>query len=192
MSPFRTSVGFSSVTNMDTKQDEVVRGAFQHRNALVAYATALLGNHAAAEDVVQEAFLVVVRKADSFTEGTSLLAWCRAIVRLEILRQRGRWKKEMTLTDRLLHDAVDTAFEKFQRTEAHAKQTDRHQRLHACVAKLPDRGRKLLQARFIERKSYQETATHLDMNVDAVHKSLVRLKKQLKACMQSAAVGEAS
>ena len=32
--------------------------------------------------------LVVMKKLDQFDEGTSILAWCRAIVRLEVLRAK--------------------------------------------------------------------------------------------------------
>ena len=68
--------------DLDTKRDRVLKLALEYRVELVAYARSLLGDYAAAEDAVQEAMLVVVKKFDQFQEGTSILAWCRAIVRL--------------------------------------------------------------------------------------------------------------
>jgi len=69
----------------DAKRDRILKAALECRVELVAYARSLLGNYAAAEDAVQEAMLVVVRKFAQFQEGTSMLAWCRSIVRLEEL-----------------------------------------------------------------------------------------------------------
>ena len=64
----------------------------------MTYARALLGNYAAAEDAVQEAMLVVVAKHDQFEEGTSVLAWCRSIVRIEVLRAKQRHQRERIRT----------------------------------------------------------------------------------------------
>ena len=84
------------------------------RVELVTYARAMLGNYAEAQDVVQEAMLVVMKKFDQFRDGTSMLAWCRAIVRLEVLRLRQQKRRDRTVTDRLLDDAIDAAFDEFQ------------------------------------------------------------------------------
>ena len=59
----------------DDKRDRVLKAALECRTELVAYARSLLGNYAAADDVLQEAMLVVVNKYDQFQEGTSMLAW---------------------------------------------------------------------------------------------------------------------
>ena len=73
-----------------------------------AYARGLHGDHAAWVDVVQEATLVVVKKFDQFQEGTSMLAWCRSIVRLEVLRLKQRHQPERTLAERLV-SRIDAA-----------------------------------------------------------------------------------
>ena len=95
----------------DDKRDRVLKAALECRTELVAYARSLLGNYAAADDVLQEAMLVVVKKYDQFQEGTSILAWCRSIVRIEVLRAKQRGRRERTLTERLFDDAIDAAFD---------------------------------------------------------------------------------
>ena len=82
--------------NSDDKRDRVLRAALECRTELVAYARSLLGNYAAADDVLQETMLVVVNKYDQFQEGTSMLAWCRSIVRIEVLRTKQRNQREKT------------------------------------------------------------------------------------------------
>ena len=96
--------------NDATQRDRVLRAALEHRTELVAYARSLLGNYAAADDVLQEAMLVVVKKHTDFREGSSMLAWCRSIVRIEVLRWKQKQRRELTLAERLLDDAIDAAF----------------------------------------------------------------------------------
>ncbi len=99
------------VSGSNDRIDIVLKRALQYRVQLLAYARSLLGDYTEAEDVIQEALLVVVKKADQFQEGTSMLAWCRAIVRLEVLRARQQQRRQPSLNDRLLEDAGDAAFE---------------------------------------------------------------------------------
>ena len=74
--------------NSDERRDRILKAALDCRAELVAYARSLLGDYAAAEDAVQESMLVVVKKFDLFQDGTSMIAWCRSIVRLEVLRAK--------------------------------------------------------------------------------------------------------
>ena len=68
------------MNDLDAKRDRALRSALEHRTELMAYARSLLGNYAAAEDAVQEAMLVVVKKFDQFREGTSMSAAAAGII----------------------------------------------------------------------------------------------------------------
>ncbi len=72
------------MNDSDAKRDRLLKEAFRYHLELLTYARSLLGSYTAAEDMVQEAMLVVVRKFDQFEEGTSILAWCRSIIANEI------------------------------------------------------------------------------------------------------------
>lgn len=61
------------------KRDRVLKSALTCQQTLTAYAYSMLSDFPAAQDVVQNAFVVVARKFGDFEEGTSILAWCRAI-----------------------------------------------------------------------------------------------------------------
>ena len=107
------------MSDSDAKRDRVLKEAFGCRIALVACTGAVLGNYTAAEDVAQEAMLAVVKKFDQFQEGTSMLVWCRAIVRLEVLRMKQKRQREQTLAERLLDDAINAAFDEFHTAQPH-------------------------------------------------------------------------
>ncbi len=170
--------------DLDAKRDRVLKEALGCRVELVAYARAVLGNYTAAEDVVQEAMLVVVKKFDQFQEGTSILAWCRAIVRLEVLRVKHGWQRDRTLAERLLDDAVDAAFDEFQTAQRRDDAESWQEAMEHCFERVPQRGRRVLEARFVDELSYQQIGERVGMKLEAVRKALFRLKKQVRACME--------
>ncbi len=163
--------------------------ALKYRAELTAYARSLLGNYAAAEDAVQEAMLVVVKKFDQFQEGTSMLAWCRSIVRLEVLRMKQQRQREQSLAERLLDDAIDAAFEEFQ-TAQRSDDADRwRQSLEHCLEQVPQRGRNVLKSRYVDELSYQQIGERAGMTLEAVRKALFRLKRQVRACVETSQRG---
>jgi len=93
------SVGYSLMADSVAKRDRVLKEALQCRVELVAYARSLLGNYTVAEDVVQEVFLVVMKKFDQFQEGTSMLAWCRCPPRADCTALRF-WPRAACLVSR--------------------------------------------------------------------------------------------
>jgi RNA polymerase sigma-70 factor (ECF subfamily) len=173
----------------DAKRDRVLKEALQCRVDLLAYARSLLGNYTAAEDAVQEAMLVVVKKFDQFREGTSMLAWCRAIVRLEVLRVKQQRQRERTLADRLLDDAVDAAFDEFQTARRRDDAQVWHEALERCLGRVAKRGRSVLKARFVDELSYRQIAERVGMTLEAVRKALFRVKKQVRSCVETSLRG---
>jgi len=63
---------------------------------LVAYAYGLLRDHARAEDVVHEAYVVVMDKYGEFKEGTSMVAWCHTIVRFKVSESTRKERRIVT------------------------------------------------------------------------------------------------
>ena len=173
----------------EAKRDRVLKQALECRVELVAYARAVLGDYAAAEDAVQEAMLVVVKKFDQFQEGTSMLAWCRAIVRLEVLRMKQQRQRERTLAERLLDDAIDAAYDEFQTAQRRDDAESWQQALEGCLERVPERGRSVLKARFVDELSYQQIGERVGMTLEAVRKALFRLKKQVRSCVETSVGG---
>lgn len=169
----------------DEKRDRVLKAALECRTELVAYARSLLGNYAAADDVLQEAMLAVVKKYDQFQEGTSMLAWCRSIVRIEVLRAKQRHQRERTLAERLLDDSIDAAFDEFQAARRHDETEFWREALRRCLERVPERSQDVLRARFADELSYQQIGERLGMTIEAVRKALFRLKKQVRACVET-------
>ena len=173
----------------ESKRDRVLKLALACRGDLMAYARSLCGNYASADDVVQEAMLVVARKYDQFEDGSSMLAWCRSIVRIEVLRLKQRQRRDTSLARRLLDDAVGAAFDEFQPDRQSDDSDSWREALERCLQRVPQQGRRVLDARFVDDLSYQQIGERVGMSLEAVRKSLFRVRKQVRACVETSLKG---
>lgn len=165
-------------------RDEVVKSAFQLRDALLGHAFALLRDWTLAEDALQDAFLVVMNKWAEFRPGTSLFHWVRQIVRFkaqEILRARGRAPSRL---EGELLDRVASVLEEHVDEEMARRQTLLRRALQACMSLLSPRALRILCGFYAGAASCEEIARAESRSVNAVRLALSRLRRQLHACMQ--------
>lgn len=171
--------------DVDQQRDRVLRAALDCRLELTAYARSLLGDHSAAEDAVQEAMLVVVKKFHQFDESTSIMAWCRAIVRIEVLRARQKRHREQSLARKLLDDAIDAAFDQSRDLTEDERSESWRQALQSCLSRISDRSRQVLDARFTDDLGYEQIGQSIGISLESVRKILFRTRKQLRACVEA-------
>lgn len=165
--------------------DDLLKAAFGFHGALVAYAYALLRDYALAEDAVQSAYVVITRKADTFSADKSVIAWCRGIVRLEVLQLLRKAGREVATEDSLLHDSVADSFEQVQTPAQQAERGERRAQLEFCLKKLPQRSRELIAGRYAEELSLSGIAERKRMSEAAVRKSLYRIRLALRHCLEN-------
>lgn len=164
------------------KRNRVVKQALELRPMLVAYAYGLLREYARAEDVVHDAYLVVMDKYDEFEEGTSLIAWCRTIVRYKVSEIVRKERRQIPVEERILNDAVDHAFQSVQRDAQVRHYNGLNEALDYCVARLNANHRALLTTHLQEQLSYDELAKRFSLNVETVRKRLYRIRRSLREC----------
>ena len=165
--------------------DDLLKTAFGFHDALVAYAYALLRDHALAEDAVQSAYVVITRKADTFSADKSVIAWCRGIVRLEVLQLLRKTGREVATEDALLYDSIADSFEQVQTPAQQAERGERRALLEICLSKLPQRSRELIAGRYTEELSLSGLAERLRMSEAAIRKSLYRIRLALRHCLEN-------
>jgi RNA polymerase sigma-70 factor (ECF subfamily) len=162
-------------------RDLVVKGAFQHREALLSYAFALVRDWVKAEDIVQDAFIVVMNKWAEFRPGSSLFLWVRQIVHFKAL-EAARAKKMTALEDELLA-RVAAAMERGLDEEIAARQRLRRQALQRCMSHLDVKSAGLLSGFYTQSLSCESLAQLQHRSVNAVRLALSRLRKQLHDCV---------
>ncbi len=133
-----------------------------------------IGQHAEAEDLVQEAFLQVHRRAYLYNpEIASFKTWFFSIL-TNLCRNAVRRNRNRTFIE-LLKDA--RAIDDLEGELAHE---ERRTVIAAAMAKLPPNQRLALTLCYEEECSYAETAAELGLSVKAVGSLLVRAKRRLR------------
>lgn len=150
----------------------------KYQMQLRAFAIGLTGDFTAAEDVVQETFLTVTKKADDFRPGSSFLSWALTIARLKVYENRRasrRFSREVleSLAASLPLSVTDTE----------PAADDRMVPLLECIEELAPKAREVLRLRYFSEHGPAEIAALLGRTVAGVNASLVKSRDALKQCV---------
>ncbi len=133
----------------------------RYRPRLVAFARQMLGGaHHDAEEVVQDAFLLVWKRADSFDvgRGGSLRAWLLAIVRHRAIDVRRRYARHDAA--KLPLDGVEAFLAGPDVWDDVLAGLDRDQ-IRAAVAALPDEQRRAIELAYFDGLTHGAIAEHV-------------------------------
>lgn len=151
-----------------------------HQAAVARLAHRLLGwrDREAVEDIVQDVFLIALRRLKDFRGESSVRTWlisvtincCRSHRRRSLVRLR--WLRQVFSTTALVDDAAN---------RTHAQETSREVRDALCKLAPPDR--EVIVLFYLERMPAAEMAVLLGVRVATVnvrlHRARTRLKKHL-------------
>lgn len=147
---------------------------------LFAVALRIMKDRAEAEDVLQEAFIRIWQKSDSFRPGQAkAISWLITIVRnLAIDKLRAR---QMPVAP--MEMAQDIADEN-PTPEAEASNTEVRAQLDACLEELEVNRAEAIRSAYIEGYSYQELAARFDTPLNTIRTWLRRSLLRLRNCLE--------
>lgn len=168
----------SESTSEDSHTLKVQQHFMMHQQALLAYLLSIVPNLPDAQDILQDAFLVVSRKADTWAEGTNFFAWVCAIVRYEALHYaRSNRKRMIPLDDdviELLHNEV----------RPHDHLDAQIECLKACLRRLTPRTRELIMLRYHAAQLPEQIAATVNWSCNSVRVALTRARQALRECIE--------
>jgi RNA polymerase sigma-70 factor (ECF subfamily) len=165
------------------RRDEGAIAALYDRYGRLAFGLAyrVVGERNAAEDVVQEAFLSIWRRAASFeTARGSVRTWVLSIVHhraIDRLRgTAGRTRQDAPIEDfeRIL--AIDDPWRE-------VSQVIQRETLQKAIATLPDAQRQAVEMAYFDGFTQQEIATRMDVPVGTVKGRLRLAMQRLRALL---------
>ena len=150
----------------------------RHENSIRAFVRALQPTLSDADDVMQETFLTVSRKASSFEPGTNFVAWACGIARLKVLENYRQKQRANVLSEAAISALAEDApsAESFR---------EREDALEGCLEKLAPKVRDLLWRRYSRRQSSDEMAEAAGMTSNAVRVALSKARVALRDCIHS-------
>lgn len=159
-------------------QDDFLRLLLQNEREIKRYVMAIVPHAADAQEIVQETAVALWNKIDSYDPSQSFAPWaCRfaANKAKEHLRKTGRWKGFLDddVANLLLNRRMETTETLDRRMEP----------LRDCVGELPNVNRQLIEGYYFEQRSIEQLAARIERSVDAVYKSLQRIRGALLDCV---------
>jgi RNA polymerase sigma factor (sigma-70 family) len=142
----------------------------------------ILEDRSSAEDVLQEVFVTVWRKAADFdADRASPMTWLIAIARnrsIDRLRSE-RQNRRMEPIDEAaeVRDGSPSAESALAGAQTNA-------RLHSCLGALADHERAAMRAAFFDGNTYEELAQRMKVPLGTMKSWIRRAMVKLKACME--------
>jgi len=147
----------------------------RHAGRATALATGLVGNHADAVDLSQDAFVRAWRHIDTFRGQCSFFAWyCRILRNLCYSRLRRHRPAGQPLVDgRYASSAADPALL--------AEQSEQADRLWSAILRLSENHREIILLSHFDQFSYKEIAAALEIPLGTVMSRLHAARCALRA-----------
>jgi RNA polymerase sigma-70 factor (ECF subfamily) len=157
----------------------------RHHAALMGFILSLLPRWTDAEDVLQQASIVLWRKFGDFREGSSFLAWACQTARFLVLNHvRSLSRDRHVFSPELLEILAREGEEDAERLQGQRAALGR------CLQKLDDAQRRLLLRCYGTGATIKEVAETLGSTPNRVYKTLNRLRDALGDCVRRGAAGE--
>ncbi len=192
--PPKTSASPLPDTQSVAEPERLVR---ENISWMLALAERLLRDRALAEDAVQDAFASAFRALDTFQGRSSIKTWLHRITvnaSLSILRQIKR-RAEQSIDEHLpefdQHACrVETPWTRLVPLQEVVENHELMDRVHDCIAMLPDSYRIMLQLRDIEGYNTSEVAELLEISETNAKVRLHRARAALKKLLEPVLRGE--
>ena len=158
-----------------------VKHLLAYRSVHEAMVLALVGDPHVAEDLYQQAALIMTRKKNAVPDDGRFLPWSRKVI-INVVREHRRQKarQRVSLLDERSLEHIAGALERLD--EAFLE--ERRDALRRCLDKMKAPQRKLLHARYEENRSIRDLASESSRSRGAVETMLYRLRRILTACVE--------
>src|SRR4029077_14875831 len=165
----------------DDSQAQFLRLFLSSERELFRYVAALVPNAGDAEEIVQQTAVELWRKFDQYDAQQPFTPWaCRFAVNIvkQWVASRQRWQS--LLEHGLAEDLLS------RREQLRPQFDSRLSHLDQCLEKLPSPQRGIVEAYYFRRQSIDAIAAETRRSVEAVYKTLQRIRLMLRQCIEQA------
>jgi RNA polymerase sigma-70 factor (ECF subfamily) len=143
-----------------------------------SYVHAMVRDHGARDDLMQEIAIAVLDSYDRFDSNSQFERWAMGIARNHLRNYfRTQSRKRLHFDD----DLVASLAESFADTRADDLPYQEH--LQYCLAQLDGRAKELCLARYNDNKTPTEIALNLGSTANRISKALQRIREKLRECI---------
>jgi RNA polymerase sigma-70 factor, ECF subfamily len=171
----------SQELNRDRRPEEFVRLFQRYERSIYSYILSLVPNITAADEISQNTSLLLWEEFDRFDSSKDFGAWARTIAHYQVLRYRKTSDRErMRFDSELLETLAD-------RTAIRCDELAARQRhLIDCMAQLSEFKRQVIRLYYFFGMTAKAVAAELGQNAAAVEKTVLRTRRTLYNCVETA------
>jgi RNA polymerase sigma-70 factor (ECF subfamily) len=166
------------------RDDEFIKEALPHEDALYNYALKISGNSDDAQDLVQETYFKAYRHFDKFQAGTNSKAWMFMILKNSFINDYRKSKREPYKLD---YEQIQNFYDNVKSDRAQENNLDKEfyndlldDELTAAIDQLPTKMREVFLLCDLDGNSYEETAELVGCPVGTVRSRLHRARHMLQ------------
>jgi len=181
---FHFTVMVMSMHDID-RVSEFVQLQTKHQQRVFSFILTLVPHWPDAEEVLQETNMVLWKKKEQYEPGTDFVRWANQVAYFEVLKHRKRQRGHIRQFSEAFIEEVAA-----ETLSLDGPLQAQREALAACLAKLSEKDRALVAHRYLEGATTKTVAVAVGRSVDAVYKSLQRIRSALLACIRRTVVSE--
>jgi RNA polymerase sigma-70 factor (ECF subfamily) len=165
---------------MPISHDDIVRVLMRDRPKLLAYVWAIVRDHHAAEDLLQEVSVLAVHKRAEIEGEEHFGRWLRQSLRYKAMNLVNKAERRTLTLDAGVLDQLDRRWDE----QPAADTADLAAALRRCMSELPPHARELVDLRYSRGLSGQRLASAVGKQLNTVYVSLSRVHRTLERCVR--------
>ena len=143
-----------------------------------------LSSQATAEELLQELFLKVIQKKNSFQFNSSFKTWIWTIANntmIDFWRSKNHQIQKLTT---VLDDQINESHFLLDSAEDEILKKVNSKQLEACINELPEEQRQIVYLHTYSELSHEEISQITDASIGAIKSTLFRVKEKLIQCFK--------
>jgi RNA polymerase sigma-70 factor (ECF subfamily) len=133
-----------------------------------------------ADDILQQVFVEFIGKASQWNLEDDIRPLLATMTKHVALRY---WREKTRAMPEVVQKLAEHVRLLAEERSAPPRYADEATVLRACIEKLPDRSRTLVDLYYYEKMSTPQIASQLDMKTDTVCRAMARLREKLRECI---------
>jgi RNA polymerase sigma-70 factor (ECF subfamily) len=158
--------------------DRLLRLLLTHRGMLLGYISSIVRDFHMAEDVFQEASLIILKKGVLLNDESDFPPWARKVARLEAFNALRKQNKGPYLLEPAMLDLLE------QNWQVGGGHEHSIRALRECLEKLPPKAKRLIELRYVKGLPGNILAARLKQPPNTVYVALSRIYRLLSACVK--------
>lgn len=147
---------------------------------LRGYIISLSGHDAECDDILQETNIFLWERKSEFTAGSNFKAWAFKIAYFKSMaNRRDNIRRGEVVFSEAIAQRISTEASSFFNTRP-----DTITALRRCLGKLSPDQLKIVNIKYQQEKSLSSFALQAGKSIDAIHKSISRIRRTLKLCIE--------